>query len=566
MRRIEPGDLIGSRLVWALDLHYGGTTYRIASEPIDVPASDGTMHSYTGGFEPVAIEETLGRLKFSAPQLRATVRAVLPVAAADLNARGYDWIGATADLFLTYTDAAGGRLSVAVSALDHRSMWHQISGPIDSPTWGSPGDPAGLVEFGLESAPWSATDPAINTLGTINSTTFPGADADAMGKRYPLVIGSPGVYLDSTGAQQTGAGSPAYVVGRASIIAETLLAAGHPCTGSSLVSAIDDGGHAYVAVASPTLDGEGNMVTTVDVRGAPATWRSVGQEFYICWDGAGGISGDSVAGVTEEAPDVAVMMLARAGLAVDYPAWAALKGRIPSVKVAGYVNDDSSAWEYLSRHVLPVMPVAYKYTRQGIAPVVYASTLRNANTVAHVGTVGTPTATGGGDWTPVGPIALETEPGDVPARIDVTMASDARTGEPPRAFSWVGTGAGDVRRYRGSVVRATDRGNVYLQQASTRGAVSTKRLTFAQVWDTPSIDAAASWRTKIDAMPTLSAAYSAPLHWGWLQIGDQITITDRLRAFDAAIVMIESRTFEDGGWTFTVLRDEDPVRDPRAID
>ena len=566
MRRIRPADLVGTTPVWCLDLHHGGTTYRVASEPIDVKADDGTMLSYAGGLEPVAFEEQLGRLKFTAPDLSATIRAILPVSVAKLGARGHDWLGATADLYLTVCRTADRGLTVPVSDLTHGEMWLQVSGRVRSPTWGDPSAPPGLVEFTLRVAPWDATDPTINDLGTITASRFPAADEDVYGKRLPLIIGHPGVYIDKAGVEQYGGGSPGYVTARTGPNADTLVAAGHGIPKPGTVEVLDEAGNVATASAFSLQDGDGNDVVLVDISSAALPFQRSNTEFWIAWSSAGGIAADATTGPAEEAPDVAALLLARAGFRLDYPAWSALKGRIATVKVAGYVNDDATAWDYVSRHVLPLMPVAYRYTRQGLAPVVYDPAYRSGDTVAHVRTIDVPDAESSGDWTPTGPVALETEPEDVPARLDVTMATDGRTGTQPRDLSWVGTGAGPVPRYLGLRGKAKGRGSLYIQQASTRGATGTQSLELSQVWDVPTLDAVAGWRLRLGAMPTLSASYDAPLHWGWLQVGDSLTVTDPLREFDGAIGVIDGKRLTRNGWEFVLVFTEDPVRDARVLD
>jgi hypothetical protein len=555
----------GKRLVWCLDLTWAGTVYRVASEPIDVKANDGTTHSYTGGLEVPRVTESLGRLKFSAPDLSASIRALLPVSVATLRSRGHDWLSATAAVYLTTVETRAAGLTVPTSDLTHAEMWQVIAGRVRSPSWGDSSRLPGAVEFTITSNAWESPGALLQSAETITAALWPGADADVIGKRYPVIIGRPGVYLDASGTETYGAGSPAYVIARSGASATTLLVAGHPPSGGQQAHAIDSDGDAYAASAVRSADADGNPVTIIDISGAPGSFRVTGSRFFVAWSGAGGVGSDVSASTLEEAPEVAAYMLARAGLPIDAPAWLALKGRIPRVLVGGYVNDDATAYDYAHQHVLPLMPVAYRHTRQGLAPVVYDPAHRTADTVAHVRTVDTPGHPSSGDWTPIGPMTLETEPEDVVIQYDVTMATDVRTGEPPRSVSWVGTGAGPVSRYIGPRSIKGKSGSIYLDHAATRGASGIGELSLSQVWDTPSIDAVASWRTRLASMPTYSMDYSAPIQWAWLQVGDQITVTDPARGLDGAICMIEARSVSSYGVEFTLVYDEDPVRDQRAI-
>lgn len=566
MRRIQPTDLIGTSPVWCLDLVFGGQTFRLSSEPVNVKNSAGAVLSYEGGLDVPEVRETLGRLRFQAPGLSATIRAVLPVSVATIRRRGYDWLDATAELYLTAVATSDRRLTVPMSILAHEEMWLQVEGDVRSPRYALPGQPVGAVEFTVQLAPWNTTTASVLPDDTITEARWPSADADAIGKRYPLIIGHPGVYVDSTGAQQSGAGSPAYVLGRTGPNADKLLLAGHPRTGDPGVDIINSVGTVYTTVADRSKDGEGNAVTTADITGSPATFNRGGAEYFAAWTGAGGVTSDLSAKTMTAAPEVAAYFLERAGLRIDGPAWLALAGQIPTFEIAGYINDDVTAWEYVQQHVLPVMPVAYRFTRQGLAPVVFDAALRTKQTAAHVRATDRRDAAGFGDWVAVSGLQMETEPEDVGKAYSVSMAQDVRTSEPVRVITWVGDGTGMVGRGSGSRRRGKLSGSMYLDQAATRGAVATESVTLGQVWDVATANAHAAWRSRLSSMPTEAADYDAPWHWGWLQVGDSVTIDDELKGMKNQIAVINGKVWAGDSWEFELIFDEDPVRDPRAID
>jgi len=567
VRRIRPADLVSSRPVWCLDLHHGGATYRVASEPIDVKAPDGSMHSYTGGLSPVALTEQLGRLKFTVPGLSATVRAVLPVSPAKMRARGHDWLGATAALYLTIVDERDSRLTVPTSDLDHSEMWLQVSGRVRSPTWGDPDDPPGMVEFTLEVAPWLDRGPLIPASESITEDTHaPGFGVtfppDSQGKRYPEVFGQPGA---ASGTFAAAPGSPAYPLRLNGSGEVTTLLIARGWVAADTVTVHDNAGNTEALTVYRVADDLAQQITIASVF-PPTTPLDVTQpQFFASWTAGNGRTSHVADGI-RTAPQVAVYLLQRAGIPADIPAWSALEGAIPTAYVDVYVNDDSTAWDVLAAHVLPLMPVAYRYTRQGLAPVVYDPALRQADTVAHVRTRDTPDATSSGDWAPVGPMALETEPEDVVAGLDVTLAENPLTGLPRDIRQWRSRPSASFGRWAGRPRADNESGSLYMQQAATRGAAGTEDLTLSSVWDVGTADTVAGWRTRLASMPTLSAAYNAPLHWGWLQVGDSLTVTDPLREFDGAIGIIDSKRLTPGGWEFVVLFDEDPVRDSRVLD
>ena len=560
MRRIRPADLVGTTPVWCLDLHHGGTTYRVASEPIDVKADDGTMLSYSGGLDPVAFNEQLGRLKFTTPDLSATIRAILPVSVAKLSARGHDWLGATADLYLTVCQTADRRLAVPVSDLTHGEMWLQVSGRARSPSWGDPSAPPGLVEFSLEVAPWNERSPVIRPDKVVSEERFTGASGligppgdEAIGKLFPLILGAPGT--------SSVPGAPVYAVERdgSGNAVWLMLALGQ--VQASTVRTFDSSGAAQSSTTVLYIDSFYQEVTYCSIGGLDAT----SEQFYASWTTGAGSNGYG-SGLSN-AVQAAAYLLSLGSAPVDTPAWLALATTFAGIEIGGYVNDDSTAWDVVQSHILPLLPVAYRYTRQGLSPVVYDPALRSSDTVAHVRTVDTPDAESSGDWTPVGPVSLETEPEDVPRQVTINFAKDAASGQYTQQVTWLAdaNAAPDPRDIARR--RAGRSGSVYLDQAVTRGTgLSTLELDFDFVWDADVANQIASWRGRLAAMPTLSGSYLAPLHWGWLQVGDSLTVTDPLREFTGAIGVIDGKRLTRNGWEFVLVFTEDPVRDDRVLD
>jgi hypothetical protein len=571
MRRTRPADLVGTTPIWCLDLHWGGTIYRIASEPIDVKADDGAMLSYAGGLDVPRVREVLGRLKFDPPELSATIRALLPVSIVTLRRRGHDWLGATADLYLTVVQTADRALAVPVSDLTHGEMWLQVSGQVRAPRYAAPGTPPGLVEFTLRVAPWDAArQPLIPGDLTINPERYDGSGGlgigpppeDTDGKRIPVVFGTPGRYLDDDTIIQV-EGSPMYAAERNGAGEALALVACDGHVEADTLEVFDSAGTSATLTTLRDTDALGAPVSYY----LPATIDATSTEFYASWDEDGATPSPFSTGVLIRAPEVAAYLLAMSGLAVDLPAWLALDGFLPRLEVSGYVNDESSAWEVLSAHVLPLMPVAYRFTRQGLAPIVYDPELLTGLEVAHVRTVDTPDATGAGDWTPTSGLDLETEPEDVVSVLTVNYAKSAATGNHLRQVVWVGDSGGAPAPRNGQRRRKGDRsGSLYIDQATTRGATSADTLDLDMVWDRATAESVAAWRTRLACMPTESASYSAPLHWGWLRVGDVVLIDDVGKGFTDQPALIESRELGPDGVEFVLVFTEDPVRDARVLD
>lgn len=550
MRRQRPDDFTGTRGVWCLDLHFGSEVFRLSTEPMEVLTDTGRSLSYEGGLTAPTIRESLGRLKFEAPSLSAAIRCVLPVAVKDIRRRGWDWLQARAELYLNIVNEDDARLTVPTALLTHEQQWLQVRGRVRSPVYADPALPAGAVEFTLNAEPWENTDPVVPATARLDQKY----SREVRGKRIPLVWGTPGVYAAADGTKATAPGSPTY---RGGLFAVNLAESDAPTVELKKAES------ATLYTADITFDVTSALRIVAADPSPYTTPPPDPPETYVIWSG-GQANQQLATGIGNTAPRLLVYLLSLSGLDIDAPAWEALDGQIPRLEVSGYISDDVSAWDYVQSHVLPLMPVAYRYTRQGLAPVVYDRTLRESDAVAHVRAVDTPDYAGSGDWTPLGGLSLETEPEDVPAELIVRMAKDVETGEPVRTLRWVGYSGNADTILKGPRPRGDDDASIYLDHAASRGATARIELDLEAVWDVATAQAVASWRARLACMPTEVAEYAAPWHWGWVQVGDVLLLDDASKGFDSAYALVNSREWDGTAWVFELLFTEDPVRDPRA--
>jgi hypothetical protein len=561
---VTPADFIDSYPVILLDLHYAGQVYRVASEPIDVVDSTGRSLSYAGGLSPVDVAETLGRLSIDAAAPTATVRCVLPIDVAAYRRAGHDLTRATATLWMVPCPAGEARLSTPMVLAADR--WPLLTGSIRRPTYAIPDAPPGAVEFTLSAAPWTTSAPIVPADARITSATWPNASFEAAGKRYPRIIGSPGAY-SAGGAAVAASGSPAYCIQRnaGTDKAEILLIAGHPVP-TAAVTVLDENGDTYAVSPVTTTDGQGRQIAIVDVTAAFPPFTHEDGEFWVSWLLSEPQSGDAV--------DVLVWALSLTGQPVDVPAFEAIKARVPSVKIATYINDDSTPWEWAQANVLPLLPVTVRRGPDGLYPVVYDSAVRGSAAKAHVQASDSPDYGGAGDWVPVSGVTVQTEPEDLDAATVVRYAYDGQRGGPIGAVSvdsqkgsWYSRAAA-IRRGRdisgypvpaGTTVRAGD------GSPDTSPTSAPHELELKAVWDAASAGAVGLWRARAYSLALATRTYEAPWYWGWLQVGDIVTLTDSSIGMASQICTINARAWQQDRWVFEVLLDDDAIRDRRGV-
>ena len=563
---MTPADFIDSYPVILLDLHYAGQVYRVASEPIDVVDSTGRSLSYAGGLSPVDVAETLGRLSIDTAAPTATVRCILPIDVAAYRRAGHDLTRATATLWMAPCPAGEARLSTPMVLAADR--WPLLTGSIRRPTYAIPDAPPGAVEFTLSAAPWTTSAPIVPADARITSATWPGASREAFGKRYPRIIGNPGAYAPD-GTITQAAGSPAYCIQRSGAgDAEILLIAGHPCNGpTAAVTVIDSSGNTTSAFQATATDARGHRYTYASVSAAVPPFDLTGGEYWVAWVGQGS------AQITD-AVDVLVWALSLTGQPVDVPAFEAIKARVPAVQIATYINDDSTPWEWAQANVLPLLPVTVRRGPDGLYPVVYDSAVRGSAARAHVQASDSPDYGGAGDWVPVSGVTVQTEPEDLDAATVVRYAYDGQRNGPLGAVavdsqrgSWYSRAAA-IRRGRdisgypvpaGTTVRVGD------GSPDTSPTSAPHELELKAVWDAASAGAVGLWRARAYSLALATRTYEAPWYWGWLQVGDIVTLTDSSIGMASQICTINARAWQQGRWVFEVLLDDDAIRDRRGV-
>jgi hypothetical protein len=560
---VTPADFIDSYPVILLDLHYAGQVYRVASEPIDVVDSAGRSLSYAGGLLPVDVAETLGRLSIDAAAPTATVRCILPIDVAAYRRAGHDLTRATATLWMVPCPAGEARLSIPMVLAADR--WPLLTGSIRRPTYAIPDAPPGAVEFTLSAAPWTTSAPIVPADARITSATWPGASREAFGKRYPRIIGAPGGF-STGGAATDAAGSPAYCIQRSGAgDAEILLVAGHTVA-AGLIGIIDPSGNVYSQTPTSTTDAQGRQIAYVNITGAAAPFDLTATEYWVSW-------GDDAQFPTD-AVDVLVWALSLTGQPADVPSFEALKGRVPSVKIATYINDDSTPWEWVQANVLPLLPVTVRRGPDGLYPVVYDSAVRGSAARAHVQASDSPDYGGAGDWVAVSGVTVQTEPEDLDAATVVRYAYDGQRGGPLGAVavdsqrgSWYSRAAA-IRRGRdisgypvpaGTTVRVGD------GSPDTSPTSALHELELKAVWNAASAGAVGLWRARAYSLALATRTYEAPWYWGWLQVGDIVTLTDSSIGMASQICTINARAWQQDRWVFEVLLDDDAIRDRRGV-
>lgn len=571
MRREQVADFRDSYPVWLCDLEIGDRTYRLSSEPVDVPDGAGGWYSYIGGIATPSIREAIQLSAVDVPTRSASLSVVLPEAVAVLRQRGYSLIDARASIALTYCKTNARRLTTATSLLEHGETWLQVAGRIRSPSWGDPDLDRGALTFTVREDPWEFQSPLISGDQFFSVDRFDGETVvgrtnqgpppdEVIGKSLPIVLGRPGRTADPATRTSRATGSPAYFTQ-----ATLYLFLTQGIAEASSVTIIDSDGANESFDVETTADAFGNAYSFVDLTGATGIDRSLDQYFTI-WTKTGGPALQGLGEGTLNPLQAAAYLFSLApGARIDVNAWLSVAGIFDGYEVGGYVNDDSSAWEVASENLLSLLPIAWRYSRQGLEPVIYDPSLRQGQETFHAEASGYPHDKAGGDWAPDGPVDTVTEADERLRSVTVRYLQDAQTGTYRKAVTFRSDPLSAYEAQARQSNKDSDGRTLYLDQLQTRNAqLVDKEIEASWVYDDATATAIAEWNSRLGALTQERAAYRLPWHWGHLRVGDVGRLTDPRREWDEVFVLVSSKEWDGAEWLVEIVKWSDPLRYRRA--
>lgn len=574
MRRERPADFLDSYPVWLCDLEIGDRTYRLSSEPVDVPDGAGGWYSYTGGMASPSIREAIQLSAVDVPTRSASLSVVLPEAIGLLRKRGYSLIDARATVALTYCKTNARRLTTATSLLAHDETWLQVAGRIRSPSWGDADLDRGALTFTVREDPWEFQSPLLAGDESFSVDRFDGATVvgrtnhgpapdEVIGKRMPIVLGRPGRTADPTTRTSRATGSPAYMVQRAG--GKFYLFVSQGVVEATSLTVIDSDGANDTFTVETTADAFGQAYSFVDLSGVSAIDRNL-EQFFIIWTSLGGPALNGLGeGTLNPLRAAAYLFTLAPGARVDVNAWLSVAGVFDGYEVGGYVNDSSSAWEVASENLLSLLPIAWRYSRQGLEPVIWDPSLREGQETFYAQASGYPHDQAGGDWAPDGSVDTVTEADERLRSVTVRYLQDTKTGTYRKSITFRSDPLSAYEPQARQTIGDSDGRTLYLDQLQTRNAqLVDKEIEASWVYDDNTAAAVAEWQSRLGALTQERAAYRLPWHWGHLRVGDVGRLSDPRREWADSFVMVSSKEWDGSEWVVEIVKWTDPLRYARA--
>lgn len=344
-------DLLRSgRILFLLDLTWGGVVYRLSTEEIEetIDGEERRYHDALGFAD--SWERTLDLFAVS-PSERAITVSLDLTEIVDTPARvaeGHPLAAATARLAFWVEGS-----SISATLLD---------GVVRQAEYGAFDEPVTLT---IEERPLIASGLIPDTLQRVQwPAEFSNLAPRVMGQYYPTIIGYPG------GA--AGWGSPALLIDPFFGAASFAVAA-HECVAGN-IDLVDDatGTSAAIAVQVERDNNQADVLRTAVDAMAPPFAGTNDAAYYIRWTPgqAGGVPSRKAPSVPMRgAGEVLTYLLERAGVRFDRGRMAALEPLLDGYRLdAAIVPGDEriSPIEWLQRHLIPILPLSADSSPAGI--------------------------------------------------------------------------------------------------------------------------------------------------------------------------------------------------------
>lgn len=351
------------RPVVLLTLTWAGRVWRVATENVEITNDDGEALPYVGTLDPVTLSDGLERFAQDAAPAGVPLQFFLPGVDVALRvAQGH----ALSD--------ARGELAVWLPTTTFEERRELLSGRLREPEYDEDAPIRATLEEALHEDRALFPDPSAVVLKEDwNGAGWLPPPDPSVGRVYPVVIGSPGGYIDAEGTEQSIPGSPAICIGMPASNSIQLLIAGHQ-TASSTVTVFNltlEESTSGSSISTAT-DGAGRTVstTTVIIASTEDDWLYT-HEYWIGWATTGGLHNRERSGPLTLAGEVIRWLLSKSSLPIDHGRVAVAARQLVAPEFSGYFDSPTSPWDLVRELFAPLLPITLTSGPGGLYPVVW---------------------------------------------------------------------------------------------------------------------------------------------------------------------------------------------------
>ena len=549
----------GKRPVYLLTLDWGGEVFRFSTIPIaltntSLSAADRDVLQFPGGLENPDFEERANRQGVSTGGTSIPFTVYLPddVDVATEIQKRVPLSAATGELSMIIIDV---RHLHTAPTYDFNNRFLLARGICQMPVYAHVGQPNRL-DFSLESIlPDSDSTPLVSPTKSITVKTWPSAPDTSKGRVYPTVIGTPGYYFQ--GNPEAGPvvtycqGVPAYKVTDNTGSDVKLLIAGHDVVADSVRVFSENNTTGTAFDVEHITDGLGQLISFVQLAGNALQNDS---SFHVSWSG-GGLPNPFGPSALRGMGDVMLWALQSAGTGgLDLPKWENERENLNKIAIDCYINDNRiTGWEFVRNNLLDLLALEIREGVRGIFPRVrlWGITANDCQKINE-----------GPDFYPIGPMTTQTDFGDIRNDISIRYAYCATDGyRQGSVISDLVSGQTVSSAAIQTDVDLSMFSSSYAFISAQRYGTRSESINSRVLWEDASAALAISERCRNLGFSQSSRPYEADVTYGWLEVGDYISLESTSLGTDTGFSMAEitGKKWNGFAWEFLLTFDDDPL-------
>lgn len=574
MRSLADFEYLSTDICFLLEVDIGGRTYRFSTFPISFEYQ-GDSITYEGLLDNPDISISLdevGKIKLSQSSISMAVTFPFDVSMRQIQGKGID--RSACRLFYVTTKRKQPQQ-------DFDEKIPLFSGIIVDPVYGYPRFSSGYVEFSLENTITSSDQSLLRRIvgenaflaatqfsqepyrvGAFSAPVDPDGITEVikphLGKCSPVIIGSPGSIEEELGESYGFPSTPAYQI--ANQISPSNIGwyviAGHPVAASTVDIYDNQGNLDTNKTVEQQVGSKGQVYSFIRIT----TPTSLDQtftinndiEYWIRWDDGGGlVSPYDVGSALEGGGDLLVYLLDSIGADFDRQAFSSVRSLLNRYIFAGYINDgEIKGYQFIQQYIIPFLPVSLVAGATGLYPVIdhrLDDTYNNPR--ASIAASET--------FSRISPVS----PSDNEIVNDLTVR-----------FAPQGASSNNDT-YRGVAVIRYERlegVNAQYEIVSPYAIVSFQRygrreqsISLEYVHDRSTAIRIGLDYIRRKALPEKRTSYRAAFSFGYLDVGDIISLSDSEIHLDEHRVQIVGKRYDGASWIYDILYQENPISERR---
>ena len=546
---------------------------------------DGSSVHFRGGLDDPDLDESMESLERNPEKNTLPIEIVFPL---DLVEQFFKF-GKTIDNSSAELSMVTQRGSAILQKYEKRIRL--FSGDIIQPIIGDPQQPIGYCNFTIERNPSNRASPIIDSSGVFQGAdsvvTSKTLDDYSNGQVYPLVFGDPHEFL-MTGSlglarMKDSYPTPGFIIYReetsihGSEFDKFWVCVADRKTDAATVTIRDYRGNkksaktvqtimtlqnreisyiecqfaVYSGGATVVTDGIVNPWMLEKITGS-VDGQTSDPKYFISWDDGGGMLNPFGDGFLEGGGDVILFFLQMSGVDVDTNAWQNVTGFLNGWKFGGFINDpEIQPYKFLQDNIFPFLPVACVNGPDGLRPVIpqiYQSEIPRTNLRVEIGT----------GFNFISAVDWSSEPDDIVNRL--------------------------LLSYGFCLFRETNPATIVLdgnlaesEHSETKTSNEISFLSYSQYGDRyEEIEAAFlyDWRTatktiqyliRKNALPKMQMEIQADIQYGWLQLGDILSINSSGYFMEDFKMQIMEKSWKNGSWVFVVELENNMAINKRGL-